>query len=417
MTSKPQQPLLVHVTSVPLVLWSFFAGQIAFMKRQGFIVRAISSPGEYLDRFALREEIEVDAIEMPRRITPLRDIIALWRMFRQLRTLRPTIVHAHNPKGGLVGITAAWLSLVSTRVYTIHGLPYMTAIGFRRRLLYWSERLTCSLSHRVLCVSDSICEIAIADKLCSSNKIAVLNNGTCNGIDADNRFNREVQLIQRSNEISLREQFGIPPNAVVMGFVGRIVRDKGLVELVTAWQHLREEFPDLHWIVAGMFEPQDPLPTRVEKTLRSDKRIHLLGMLLDPVPAYLAMDICVLPTYREGFPYVPMEAAAMGLPVVATQVPGCIDAVVDCQTGTLVPACDSKSLAQAIQRYVRDPELRLKHGLAGRARVVSDFRSAEVWTALVNEYRGLYGVRKTLNVTTNPRKKSSHRSTENAATG
>ena len=411
MTSKPP-PLLVHVTSVPLVLWSFFAGQIAFMKRQGFVVRAISSPGEYLDRFAVREEIDVDAIEMPRRVTPVQDLISLWRMFRKLRELRPTIVHAHNPKGGLIGITAAFLARISGRVYTIHGLPYMTATGMRRRLLYWSERITCRLAQRVLCVSNSIREIAIADKLCAANKIAVLANGTCNGIDADGRFNRERQRKNQPQEPSLREPLGIPANAVVMGFVGRIVRDKGLVELVTAWQQLREDFPDLHWLVAGTFEPQDPLPADIEQTLRSDDRIHLLGMLLDPIPAYLAMDLCVLPTYREGFPYVPIEAAAMGLPVVATRVPGCIDAVVDGHTGTLVPSHDAVSLGQAIQEYVRFSALREKHGQAGRARVLSQFQPAQIWAALLNEYQHLPDVCGLPVETAKPLQKAAHYSSE-----
>ena len=143
--------------------------------------------------------------------------------------------------------------------------------------------------------------------------------------------------------------------SLVIGYVGRIVRDKGLVELVEAWKTLRDQYPLLHMLVLVHFEPQDPVPSDVECILRGAERIHLAGQLEDPSALYAIMDIVVLPSYREGLPLVPLEAAAMALPVVATRIPGCVDAVVDGQTGTLVPPHDAWALAQAIQRYLEDP--------------------------------------------------------------
>jgi glycosyltransferase involved in cell wall biosynthesis len=172
----------------------------------------------------------------------------------------------------------------------------------------------------------------------------------------------------------------------VLGFAGRIVRDKGLIELDAAWRMLREEFPDLQLLLAGEFEPQDPIPADVEARLRGDPRIHLAGLVPDMPRFYKAIDVLALPTYREGFGTVLLEAAAMALPVVATRIPGCVDAVRDGETGTLVPSHDAAALADAVRAYLRDPELRRRHGDAGRRRALRDFRPEAMWEALYQEY-------------------------------
>jgi glycosyltransferase involved in cell wall biosynthesis len=172
----------------------------------------------------------------------------------------------------------------------------------------------------------------------------------------------------------------------VVGFVGRIVRDKGIVELYQAWKILRARDLNLHLLLVGPFDPQDPVPPGIESRLRKDPRAHLTGMDWDTPRLYAAMDVVSLPTYREGFPNVPIEAAAMGLPVVATRIPGCVDAVQDGVTGTLVPPADAHALARAIEAYVTDPVLRRRHGVAGRERVLREFRQEVIWEALYREY-------------------------------
>ncbi|HYG57421.1 MAG TPA: glycosyltransferase, partial [Symbiobacteriaceae bacterium] len=152
---------------------------------------------------------------------------------------------------------------------------------------------------------------------------------------------------------------------------------------------LRTEFPDLHLLIVGPFEGEDPLPSDVITILKTDDRIHLTGGVPDTVSMYAAMDLLVLPTYREGFPNVLLEAAAMGLPVVATRVPGCVDAVADEETGRLVPAADAQALAEGIRAYVKDSELRRLHGTAGRERVLKSFRQRVIWEALYQEYRSI----------------------------
>lgn len=380
---------VVHITTVPISLWGFFAGQIGYMVRHGFRVEAISSPGEYLERFAARERIPVHAIAMTRRITPWRDLVALARLWHKLRRLKPVIVHAHTPKAGLLGILAACLARTPVRIYHVHGCPFTAAHGLRRRLLQWMERIACRCASEVWAVSDSLRAMLISERLCPQGKIRVLAKGTINGIDADGRFTPD--RFPPAARLAQRSALGVPAGAIVLGYVGRIVRDKGLRELVAAWRLLREQYPGLHLLVVGPFEQQDPLPADVVATLREDPRIHLTGMVVDAASAYAAMDLCVLPSYREGFGLAALEAAAMQLPVVATDIPGCIDAVQKGVTGSLVPPRDHLALAQAIVDYVRNPQLRQQHGRAGRQRVLRDFRPETVWEATRREYVRLLG--------------------------
>ena len=218
-------------------------------------------------------------------------------------------------------------------------------------------------------------------------KIRVLLRGSVNGVDASVAFNpARVGAHVRAN---IRAAYGIPPDAVVVGFVGRLVRDKGLAELAAAWTMLRDEFPKLHLLIIGVFEPYDPVAPQVKAVLCSDPRVHLAGAVAEVTSFYAAMDVVLLPTYREGLPVVPLEAAAMELPVVATRIPGCVEAVEDGVTGTLVPARDVAALADATRMYLRDPKLRQKHGCAGRARVLSQFRQEAIWEAVYQEYERL----------------------------
>jgi glycosyltransferase involved in cell wall biosynthesis len=378
---------LVHVTTVPASLWGFFEGQIGYMLGRGFQVEAISSPGEYLERFAAREGVVVHAIPMTRRITPCRDLVSLVRLWGKLRQLKPDIVHAHTPKAGLLGTLAAWLARISLRVYHVHGCPFTAARGLRRRLLRWMERLACWCATEVWAVSDSLSMMLISEKLCPERKIRVIAKGTINGIDASRRF--APHRFPPNTRLLLRSSLGIPKSAIVVGYVGRLVRDKGLTELVEAWRLLREQFPDLHLLVVGPFELQDPLAADIEATLREDPRIHLTGMVTDTAFAYSTMDLCILPSYREGFGLVALEAAAMELPVVATNIPGCIDAVQNGVTGTLVPPRNYQALTQAILAYLSDPHLRQRHGSAGRQRVLRDFQREHVWEATWREYTRL----------------------------
>jgi glycosyltransferase involved in cell wall biosynthesis len=376
-------PRLVHVTTIPLTL-EFFRGQIGFMKERGFEVCAVSSPGPELEEIGRREGIGVYGVPMERRISPLGDLKAFLDLCSLFRRLEPAIVHAHTPKGGLLGVMAARMAGVKVALYTMHGIRFSTAVGIQRSVLRWAEALTCRAADRVFSVSRSNHARAVAEGLCSQNKIHVLARGSCNGVDADGRFNPEK--LPSTSRLEIRHRLGIPPHATVLGYVGRIVKDKGLVVLADAWSLLRERFRDLHLVLVGPLESQDPVPQDVLNRLRRDERVRFTDWVWDPVPYYAAMDIVVLPTFREGFPVTPLEASAMEIPVVASAVDGCVEAVVHGGTGLLVPPGDRESLVAAVHALIMDSELRRRMGRLGRQRVIRTFKPEAIWQELLDHY-------------------------------
>jgi glycosyltransferase involved in cell wall biosynthesis len=373
---------LVHVTTVPKS-FIFLRDQIGFMSARGVEVIGVSSPGEDLERTREVCGIETHALEMPRRISPAQDLATVARLAALLRRLRPDVVHAHTPKGGLLGMLAATAAGVPVRVYHMRGLPMMTATGWRRELLTWTERVSCGLAHHCLCVSHSLRDVAIAERLCPASRIEVIAGGSGQGVDARGRFDPTSR--PAGERARLRDELGIPPDAVVVGFVGRLVRDKGVGELADAWARLSARYPEAHLVVVGDYEERDAVGEETRALLEDAPRVHMLGWRDDVPTLYSAFDLVTLPTYREGFPNVPLEAAAMSLPVVATRVPGCVDAVDDARTGLLVPARDARALEAAIERYLDDAELRRAHGEAGRARALAAFDPELI-------YEGIHGV-------------------------
>lgn len=374
---------LLHITTVPMSL-TFLRGQTAFMKSRGLRVHALSSPGDDLTAFGDREDIMVHPVTMTRKITPVEDLRSLAGIRRVLRDVKPEIVHAHTPKAGLLGMVAAAAEGPAVKVYQMRGLPFLTASGVKRWMLRESERVSCSLSDLVICNSHSLRRVAVAERLCAPDKIKVLMGGSGNGVDASGRFNPDT--LPSDAGARTRMRLGVPSEAIVVGFVGRITRDKGVVELTEAWRRFREDHAEAHLLLVGPYENRDPIPSAVRELLEEDPRVHLTGMDWDTPPLYAAMDLVVLPTYREGFPNVPLEAAAMRLPVVATHVEGCVDAIKDGVTGILVPPRDSQALFEAIRTYSRNPEMREAHGSAGRARVLREFRQEAIWERYHQEY-------------------------------
>jgi glycosyltransferase involved in cell wall biosynthesis/lipopolysaccharide/colanic/teichoic acid biosynthesis glycosyltransferase len=372
-------------------------GQAAHLHARGYDVHAISSPGPLADAYEKSEPVTVHRVPMTRTMTPLLDLVALIQLVRTIGRLRPAVVHAGTPKGGLLGVLAAWLLRVPVRIYHVRGLPIMTATGLRRRVLWLTERLACAAATHVLCVSQSMRGILDAEGICSLADSSVLLDGSSNGVDAG-RFS-ETAIGNRGAEV--RARLGIPADARVIGFVGRLVREKGVVELMEAWRRLRAAHQDLHMLVVGPFERGDELPAEVRVALEQDRRIHLTGLEWDTPSFYAAMDVFCLPSYREGFPNVVLEAASLSLPVVANRIPGIVDAVKDGVTGTLVTTQSVDELEQALAAYVSSRELRASHGGAGREWVLRSFAQERIWEALDAYYRAATA-RRVLHVVTVP---------------
>jgi glycosyltransferase involved in cell wall biosynthesis len=228
---------------------------------------------------------------------------------------------------------------------------------------------------------------ALRERLCNPDKLEVLLAGSGNGVDSSGRFDPDA--LPRDAGRNVRRGLGIPEDALVVGFVGRLVGDKGVRELIHAWQGVRTAVPSAHLLVVGPYEPRDPVSPSDKHLLEDDPRVHVAGFRRDLPELYGAMDVLALPTYREGFPNVLLEAQSMRVPVVSTRVEGCLDAVDDGVTGILVPARDAKALERAMLTYLEDRDLRSRHGTAGRRRVLDLFAREKLWEALLARYEAL----------------------------
>jgi glycosyltransferase involved in cell wall biosynthesis len=381
-SSSTHRPKLTFVVTASVSV-GFFYGQAAYMVSSGWDVDFVSSPGPEL--YAMRAEgARPWAVPMEREIAPLKDIVSLWRLWQLFRRSRPNLVVAGTPKAGLLGTLAARLAGVPYVVYTVHGLRLETALGWKRKLLIIAERVSCRCAHRVHCVSPSLRVRAIGLGLVKPDKAVVVGPGTCCGIDAD-RFHASLDSRQKASD--LRDKLGFHENAPVIGFVGRFTRDKGIPELYQAFTAVRERYSNLRLLLVGDFEAGDPIAVDLRRAIEGDREVVRTGFVSDVALYYHLMDICVLPTYREGFPGVPLEAQAAGIPVVTTHATGAIDSVLDRQTGFIVPVGDVNALSAAIDRLLGDPSLRKRMGEAGRNWVEAVFRQEIVWAAYAQAYK------------------------------
>ena len=359
-------------------------GQLRFSRETGYEVYVASSPGGGLNRVADADGVTAFAIPMEREISPLRDLVSLWRLWRLMRLLRPDVCHVGTPKAGLLGGLAALLAGVPHRFYTLHGLRLETAVGFKKAMLTVAERISCLLAHRVICVSKSLREKVVELGFVAASKTRLTGAGSANGVDVS-RF--DPTALRQAGARRARRSLGLPSQVSVVGFVGRLTKDKGITELIEAFQLLEDRYPRLRLLLVGCFEKSDCLPPSVGQSIRANSRIVHSGFVDNPSLLYQLMDVVVLPSYREGFPTVALEAAAAGKPIVATRVTGSCDAVVDGETGLLVPARDSSALAGAIGSLLDDKTKANQMGLAARSRVVREFQQERVWEGLSALYQ------------------------------
>lgn len=374
-----QPTMLLGVTTQELCL--ILGARIRVLRRAGFRVVLISGPGELLERTASRTGVESIALPMHRSIAPLADLVALVRLWWILGTYKPDLVEFSTPKAGLLGMLAAWLRAVPRRIYMLRGLKLERSRGFKRWILLTAERVACSCAHRVLCNSKSLRAEALALGLAPAAKLLVLGEGSSNGVDVE-RFSPGPGTV--------RDQLAIPRDAPVVGFVGRLTRDKGLPELIEAFDRILLAEPSTHLLLVGWFDrAEDALDAALRHRILTHPRIHCSGFVSDTAPYYRGMDVMVLPTWREGFPNAVLEAQATGIPVVTTESTGARDAVVPEVTGLLIPPGYPEAIVEAVVKLLRDPERRVYMGRAARAWVTEHYSEERVLGLTAEYYRSL----------------------------
>ncbi len=356
-------------------------GRLRAFKAAGFRVTVLCSPGPLLVRIAAEEDVDFIGIPMDRDISPWADVRSLLLIVRALRRVRPALTEFSTPKAGLLGSVAALLCRVPVRIYLLRGLRLETVKGLKRTLLLAAERVAAAASHSVICNSESLRARTAALRIAPENKLRLIGEGSSNGVDVE-RFHPAPS--------ALRKRLGIPPSVPVIGFVGRFTRDKGVPELIDAFDRVLESCPSARLLLVGWFDKSaDAISDELRRRIEHHPRIVCTGFVPDTAPYYRGMDMMVLPTWREGFPNVVLEAAATGIPVVTTFSTGSRDAVIPEVTGLLVPPGYPEAIAEAVLRLIRDPDRRYRMGRAARAWVQERFLRGHVLGLTVAYYSSL----------------------------
>ena len=376
---------LVRITTVPVSLDKLLGNQLDFMNRH-YDVTTVSSDRAALSKVAEKYGINHHHIEMTRQITPLKDLKSLWKVYRFLKKHKPEIVHTHTPKAGLIGMSAAFFAGVPIRMHTVAGLPLMEASGIKRQVLKMAERTTYSFANGVYPNSFNMAKIISSYGFCKDTKMKVLGNGSSNGIDLDHFSPSFITSIQKS---ALRASLGISEDDFVFVFVGRLVKDKGINELVKAFTSLSQHHPKMSvkLLLVGDYEEKlDPLHPETIKEINHHPHIINVGFQDDVRPYFAISNALAFPSYREGFPNVVLQAAAMELPCIVTDINGCNEIITDHHNGLFVPLKNSQKLEDAMLRLYENRELYHSLKINTRQSIEERFIQNYLWLEMQKEY-------------------------------
>jgi glycosyltransferase involved in cell wall biosynthesis len=370
---------VLHVVNISFVLPYYIGGQFDFFSDKGYELYVACSPSDDLEVYSKEKKFTNIPVRILRKINPFMDLIAIIKLVSAIKKNNIDIVVGHTPKGALLGMTASYIVGIKKRIYFRHGIMYETSTGFKRSVLKFLEKFTGSLATKVICVSPSVLKISNTVKLSKKEINVILNKGTCNGIDSINQFNPEI--ISNSNKKNLERTLGISENDIVIGYTGRLVKDKGIEELIEAWVMVKKKYHNAKLLLIGPFEKRDALNTRCSDFIKNEESIIWTGQVSDTFNYYYLMDVFILPSYREGFPTVVLEASAMKLPVITSRSTGCIDSIIENQTG-IFTEISPDAIFNSIAYYIQNPELRVTHGLNGREYVIENFQQQRIWSEI-----------------------------------
>ena len=375
---------ILHVLNVPFVLPYILGNQIEYFNDIGTEVHIACSNGPQLDNYKKKWNFVFLELKINRKISLFDDIFSIFVLIKYIKKNNINVVVGHTPKGALIAMISAFLCKVNKRIYFRHGLMFETSKGIKRKILIYIEQFTSTLSTKVICVSNSVLDKSIEYKITIKNKLLLINNGSCNGIDSLNRFN--IASISNDFLKNKRKEYNISINDVVVGFVGRLSKDKGINELIQAWNSVKNRYTNVKLLLCGPVDERDPINKNLLNKILNDSTIIYTGEVIETEYIYSLLSIFILPSYREGFPTVVLEASSMNLPVITTKNTGCIDSIIENITGIFTeinPDC----ISDKIEFYINNPELSILHGRNGRKFVVNNFNQKQIWNKLALEYK------------------------------
>jgi len=383
---------IIRITTVPMSLGGLLKGQLQFMSDYYEIV-GISSKGEvtdgkYILEYVSSEEgIRVIPVEMTRKITPFKDLKAVYKLYRIFKNEKPEIVHSHTPKAGTLSMIAARLAGVPHRLHTIAGLPLLEATGARRLLLDGVEKLTYACATKIYPNSYGLNNIVLKNKYTKAKKLKVIANGSSNGIDTSHF---DPELYSKDQNRILQKELNIDPLDIVFIFVGRLVRDKGINELINAFRKLDSQYQNIKLLLVGSYEKElDPVLEDTEKEINKNPNIVSVGWQSDVRPYFAISDVLAFPSYREGFPNVVMQAGSMNLASIVTDINGCNEIISEGVNGTIIPVKDTESLYLRMEKFTVDKEYKNQLSQTARTIICDNFERQRVWDALLEEYQQL----------------------------
>jgi glycosyltransferase involved in cell wall biosynthesis len=376
---------IIRLSTVPISLNVLLKGQLEFLNKH-YDVIAVSGKGIDLNQVVSREGVEVFSVEMERKISPVKDFVSLVKLYFYFKKERPLIVHSITPKAGLLSMTAAKFAGVPIRIHTFTGLIFPSKQGLFQKILILMDKLLCLWATNIYPEGEGVKNDLINYKI-TKKPLKVIGNGNVNGIDT-NYFNPGLFNLQ--DIIQERNKLGISENDFVFVFVGRLVKDKGINELINAFSKFQYNYKNVKLLLVGPFEDDlDPLNTETIKTIKESENIISIGFQNDVRPYYAMADTLVFPSYREGFPNVVMQAGAMGLPSIVTNINGCNEIIIEHENGIIIPVKDSASIYDAMEKMLTDKEYCYKLGTNARISIISRYEQQLVWNAILSEYKSL----------------------------
>ncbi len=376
----PQKRKIIRATTIPLSLDIFCKDMLKELSSQ-YDILAVSSPGEELDRVAAREGVAIAKVAMQRHIAPFHDFISLLKLIRLFHREKPWIVHSMTPKAGLLCMIAAKVCRVPHRIHTFTGLIWPTASGLKRKILIATDKLLCSCATIIIPEGNGVKQDLLSAHI-TSKPLNVLAHGNVRGIDL-NHYRLSDEVVQQAK--GLRKD-----NAITYIFIGRLVADKGITELVNAFVKLNQLHDNTRLLLVGPKEQTiSPLPSHILQTIESHKSIEAVGMQHDIRPWLAAADVFVFPSYREGFPNVVIEAGAMALPSIVTDINGSNEIIIEGKNGLIIPSHDSDSLFNSMLRLYSDASLRQSLSRNARDLIADRFDCHLVRKALYDLYSSL----------------------------